>query len=123
MITADAPRRLAVAMTAVIVGAACRTAAPPPLPCPPCAPEVRVVEVTVPVPVPCHVTIVPPPAERLPGVAPGDTRAILEALVADLLAWRRAYTAQRIAVEACADAPGGPRIDDRPSGGTTTPPR
>lgn len=74
------------------------------------------VEVLVPVPVPCHVQMIPPPVPTLPAVAPGDTRGTLEALLADLRAWRRAYEAQRIAAEACAVAPGGPESDDLPPG-------
>jgi len=69
--------------------------------------------------IPCHAEMITPPAETLPAVAAGDTRGTLEALLADLRAWRRAYEAQRIAAEACAAAPGGPRIDDLPQGSPT----
>lgn len=90
-------RRLATC-AAALLAAGCAHRIPP---CPPCEPEVRVVEVLVPVPVPCHVQMIPPPVPTLPAVAPGDTRGTLEALLADLRAWRRAYEAQRTAAEAC----------------------
>lgn len=90
-------RRLATC-AAALLAAGCAHRIPP---CPPCEPEVRIVEVLVPVPVPCHVELIPPPVEQIATVAAHDTEAILQAILADLLAWRRAYEAQRTAAEAC----------------------
>lgn len=86
-------------VVALLCGA-CRTVCPP---CPPSEPRVRLVEVNVPVPIPCHVPIIPPPKPQIDGARSGDIRGILEAVLADLIAWRHAYTAQVAAARACAE--------------------